>query len=331
MAKPVATVQKTKVVFMGTPEFACSTFNMLLSNQDIFEICAVITQPDKPAGRDMEVQRSAVKEMAEKHLMTLSKVAKKFPILTPENINSTEALRSVKEIMAHVAIVVAYGQLLSAEFLKLFDHGAVNVHASLLPRWRGAAPIQWCILSQDSVTGVTLQKVAPKLDSGDIIAQSQIVIDESWDAPKLYADLARRGADLVKKFVPEYVKGAVKPQPQDESLVTWAPKIKKEQGLIDWQKHAKIICAQIRALTPWPGTWTTREGKVVKILRATWIQYDGGQIGELVGLDKMNFWVQCGEKTALQVSVVQPESRSRMPVAEYVKGYPFKKGDRLGT
>lgn len=331
MARPNTEVAKIKVVFMGTPEFACPTLNMLLSNQDIFEISGVISQPDKPAGRDMELQRSAIKEMAEKHLATLSKVMKKFPIFTPDKINDAESLKTVREWHADVAVVVAYGQLLSADFLKIFEFGAVNVHASLLPRWRGAAPIQWSILNQDSVTGVTLQKVAPKLDSGDIITQSQIVIDETWDAPKLYSDLSRRGSELVRKFLPEYVKGRVKAQPQDESLVTWAPKIKKEQGMINWAQHAKIICAQIRALTPWPGTWTTRDGKVLKVLRAGWIQHESGTPGELVGMDKMNFWIQCGEKTALQVSVVQPESRSRMPVAEYVKGNPFKKGDRLGT
>jgi methionyl-tRNA formyltransferase len=331
MIKPVVEIHKTKVVFMGTPEFACPTLNMLLSNQNQFEIAAVVTQPDRPAGRDMEVQKSNVKEMAQTYLNTLSKIAKKFPIMTPENVNAPEVLRDLRGLQADVAVVVAYGQLLTPDFLKSFTHGAVNVHASLLPRWRGAAPIQWSILSQDTVSGVTLQKIAHKLDSGDIISQSQIVIDDTWDSPKLYSELSKRGADLVKKHLTDYVKGTVKAHPQEESLVTWAPKIKKEQGRIDWTQHAKTICAQIRAFTPWPGTWTTREGKVLKVLRANWIEHDSGKPGELVGMDRLNFWIQCGEKTALQVSVVQPESRSRMPVAEYAKGHPFKKGDKLGT
>lgn len=329
MAK-IAEYSKIKVVFMGTPEFAAPTLNVLLSNQNVFEVVGVVTQPDKPAGRDLEVQKSAINELAKNHLMTLSKMAKKFPILTPEKINDPDVLRGIRELNADVAVVVAYGQILSADFLKIFPHGAVNVHASLLPRWRGAAPIQWTLLNQDSVSGVTLQKVALKLDSGDIIAQSQVVLDETWDAPKLYSDLSKRGADLVKKHLPEFIKSP-KAHPQDESLASLAPKIKKEHGRVDWNKHAKSICAQIRALTPWPGTYTTRDGKVLKILRAAWIEHDGGKPGELVGMDKINVWIQCGEKTALQVSVVQPESRSRMPIAEYIKGYPFKKGDKLGT
>lgn len=322
---------KIKVLFLGTPEFSCPTLNMFLHEQDVFELVGVVTQPDKPAGRNMEVQPSRVKELADTYLQTLSKLAKKFPILTPEKINDEAVLKQISQLGADIAVVIAYGQILSPQFLKLFKHGAVNVHASLLPRWRGAAPIAWALLKEDPVTGVTLQKIAPKLDSGDILATTQVVLDDTWDAPKLYTELSRRGSDLVRKFVPELVAGKVKGTPQDETQVTYAPKINKEQGLIDWNKNARHICAQIRALTPWPGTWTTRNGKILKILRAKAIEHSSAKPGFLVSMDKLNFVVQCGDGTALMVTVVQPESRSRQPVAEYLKGYPFKRGDFLGN
>jgi methionyl-tRNA formyltransferase len=159
-----------------------------------------------------------------------------------------------------------------------------------------------------------------------------VVLDETYDAPKLYAELSRKGSDLVRRHLPDFIAGKLKPTPQDESQVTIAPKIKKEQGRIDWTLTAPRICAHIRALAPWPGVWTTRNGKVLKILRAKPIEVRTvAEPSFLIGADKYSFAVQCGEGSALQISVVQPESRSRMPVSEYLKGYPFKRGDRLGT
>ena len=207
----------------------------------------------------------------------------------------------------------------------------MNVHASVLPRWRGAAPIQWAILSEDPVTGVTLQKIAPELDSGDVIASSQVDLDESWDSPKLTAELSKRGAEVIRKNLPDFVTGKLKGVPQDPSQVTWAPKIKKEQGLIDWKLRAHQICAAIRAFTPWPGVWTTRSGRTLKILRAKAIEHRSPlPPGYLVSQDKFGFAVQCGGATALLVTVVQPESRARQPASEYLKGYPFIKGEFLG-
>lgn len=304
--------------------------SMLLNNQDVYEVVGVVTQPDRPAGRNLEMQRSKVRELTENHLLSLGKIAKKFPVYAPESVNSSEMVQIFEALAIDVAIVVAYGQIISSDVLSTFKHGAVNVHASLLPRWRGAAPIAWALLAQDPLTGVSLQKIVVKLDAGDVIGSSQVVIDDNWDAPKLYNDLSHRGADLVRRLLPDYVAGKIKLVPQDEKQVTIAAKIRKEQGLIDWNKSARIICAQIHALTPWPGTWTTRDGKVLKIMRASAVSHVGGQPGDLVGMDKINIWVQCGESSALQISVVQPDSRSRMPVAEYMKGYPFKKGDKLG-
>jgi methionyl-tRNA formyltransferase len=322
---------KTKVIFLGTPEFACPTLDVLLEDNVHFEVMAVVTQPDRPAGRDLNLQPSRVKVLVQNYLSQRAPKGKKLPLLTPEKVNDPEVLKSLAQFGAELAVVVAFGQILSPQFLKLFKFGAVNVHASLLPRWRGAAPIPWTILSDDPITGVSLQKIVPELDAGDILATSQLELDESWDAPKLYAELAKRGADLVRKSIPPFVAGTLKATPQDVSQVTWAKKIKKEQGLIDWTHRAGQICAQMRAFTPWPGVWTTRGGKTLKILRAKAIEFKGTlPPGYLVSQDKFGFVVQCGGATALLITVVQPESRARQPASEYLKGYPFVKGEFLG-
>ena len=322
---------KSKVVFLGTPDFACPTLSALLDDHDHYEVVGVITQPSRPAGRNLEVQASPIKTLAENHLLHLGKLNKKFPIFSFANVNDPEALKQLSALSADVAVVVAFGQILSPAFLKLFRCGAVNVHASLLPRWRGAAPIAWALLNEDPLTGVTLQKIAPKLDAGDVLATYEVVMDETYDAIKLYAELSRKGADLVTKYLNDFVEGKLKGTPQDVNQVTLAPKITKEQGRVNWTLTASKIITHIRALTPWPGVWTTRDGKVLKILRAKAIENPSpAEPGYIVGMDKTNFAVQCGSNTALLVMVVQPESRARMPASEYVKGYPFKKGDHLG-
>lgn len=322
---------KGKVVFLGTPDFACPTLEYLLSDTSGFEVVGVVTQPDRPAGRKLEVQPSRIKLVMKNYFNERGKRARKILVISPENVNAPEVLTQLEALKADVAVVVAFGQILGDDFLKLFKFGAVNVHASILPRWRGAAPIAWAILSEDPVTGVTLQKVAKALDSGDIIAVTQVDLDESWDAPKLYSELSRRGADIVKRHLEEYMTGALKPTPQDPSQVTLAPKIKKEQGLIDWSLRAGQICSRIRAFNPWPGVWTTRAGKKLKILRAKALEFRGSSPpGFLVSQDKYGFAVQCGGSTALLITVIQPESRARLPASEYLKGYPFVKGERLG-
>jgi methionyl-tRNA formyltransferase len=322
---------KARIVFLGTPEFACPTLDTLLAEPEHYEMLAVITQPDRRAGRNLEMHPSRVKVLAENVQVARGNRQKKFPILTPESVNTPEIIKKIGDMKPDLAVVVAFGQLLSPAFLSLFSKGAVNVHASILPRWRGAAPIAWAIISEDPVTGVTLQKMAQKLDSGDIIASSQVDLDENWDAPRLYTELSKRGAEVVRKHLPDYFQGKITPTPQDENLVTWAPKIKKEQGLIDWNLRAGEISARIRAFTPWPGVWTTRAGKLLKILRAKPFELKTAQpAGYLVSQDKYGFAVQCGGATALLVTVVQPESRARQPAGEYLKGYPFKKGERLG-
>jgi len=322
---------RARIVFLGTPEFACPTLDYLLGDNSGVDVVAVLTQPDRPAGRNLETQSSKVKLLMKSYFNEKGKRAKKILVLSPESVGQPEIIKQIDDLKPDLAIVVAFGQILKPDFLKLFKYGGVNLHASILPRWRGAAPIAWAILSEDPVTGVTLQKVAPVLDSGDIIATSQVDLDETWDAPKLYAELAHRGADIIKRHLQEYLEGTLKGVPQDDSQVTLAPKIKKEQGLVDWNLRAGQICARIRAFNPWPGVWTTRQGKKLKILRAQPLEYKGSFApGFLVSQDKYGFAVQCGGSTALLITVIQPESRARQPASEYLKGYPFSKGEKLG-
>ncbi len=322
---------RAKIVFLGTPDFACPTLEFLLSDTSGFDVVGVITQPDRPAGRNLEVKPSRVKSVMDNYFIEKGKRAKKIAVFSPESVSAPDILTKVDALKPDIAVVVAFGQILKPDFLKLFRLGAVNVHASILPRWRGAAPIAWAIISEDPVTGVTLQKVAPTLDAGDIIATSQMDLDESWDAPKLYSELSHRGADIVKRHLQDYIDGKIKAIPQDESQVTYAPKIKKEQGLINWNLRAGQICAQLRAFSPWPGVWTTRAGKKLKILRAKALEFKSAQPpGYLVSQDKYGFAVQCGGATALLITVIQPESRARQPASEYLKGYPFTKGEYLG-
>jgi methionyl-tRNA formyltransferase len=323
---------KIKIIFLGTPEFACPTLEVLFDHPDNYEVVGVITQPDRPAGRNLETQPSRIKQLAQNHNVSKGRVAKKVQIWEPETMNDALMLKQIEDLHVDLAVIVAYGKILPQGFLNLFKMGAVNVHASLLPRWRGAAPIAWALLSEDPTTGVTLQKVVAKLDAGDIIATAQVDLDSSWDAPKLYTELSRKGADVVRRYLPDYIEGKIKLIPQDEKLVSLAPKIKKEHGLVNWSWSANEICARIRALTPWPGVWTTRDGKILKILRAQAREnVSSSPPGSLVGQDAFGFAVQCGGATALLITVVQPESRARQPVSEYLKGYPFTKGDCLGN
>lgn len=319
-----------KVVFLGTPEFACPTLEYLLNEPEV-EVLAIITQPDRPAGRNLKSTKSRVKVVAEEYILGLGRLSRKPAILTPANVHEEDIRDRLRDLEPDIAVVVAYGQILKEPFLKYFPKGAVNIHASLLPKYRGAAPIAWSILNGDGESGVTLQKIASKLDAGDIIAQQGVKIGKDWDAPRLYKELSIKGAELMKRSFKDYFDGVIKPVPQNPKMVSYARKITKEDGRIQWDKPARYIAGQIRALTPWPGTFTTRNGKLLKILRATALENIGTQPGLLVGQDKFSFYVQCGDNSALKVLIVQPESRARMPASEYMKGHPFVKGDVLGT
>lgn len=310
-----------RIVFLGTPDFAVAPLEALAKDSH-FEIARVYTQPDRPAGRNLKVRPSPVKEKA---------IELGLQVEAVENINAPEVIEQIKSMNVDSAVVVAFGQILKPEFLDIFHFSAVNVHSSLLPRWRGAAPMQRALMADDEETGVALQVIVPQLDAGPVIGVRKVKLSDDIDIVKLYDILKQKSCELVTIEFMDYIRGNLIAEPQDSSQVTIAKKIKKEEGLIDWSKSARDIFNQIRALKGWPGTWTFYSGKPLKIISAQVQEATraGGKGGQVLDADASGLVVQCGIGT-LRVIEVQPESRAAMKVADYLRGYPLKPGEWLG-
>lgn len=315
-------MSKVRVCFLGTPEFAVTSLKALLED-DHFEVVGVVTQPDRPAGRKLQLTPSPVKVLAQSHGLK---------VLSPESLkNDPAAVAEIKSWSAEVGVVVAFGQILTQEFLDSFPFGCVNVHGSLLPLWRGAAPIQRSIEAGDTETGVALQKVVKKLDAGDIIGVRKIKVPDEMDALQLHDELALLGADLLRVELMDYMRGNLGPVPQDESKVTIAKKIDKLESLLDWTKSAKSLNGKIRGFSYGPGTYTVLGGKKLKVHKAVVV---AGTIsaapGEITSVNEDSITVATGDG-ALKLLEVQPESRTRMKVNEFLKGNPLKVGDQIGV
>jgi methionyl-tRNA formyltransferase len=264
-----------------------------------------------------------VKVLAQSHGLT---------VLAPESLKNNQMMNDeIKSWSAEVAVVVAFGQILTQEFLDSFRFGCVNVHGSILPAWRGAAPIQRSIEAGDTVTGVTLQKMVKKLDAGDIIGIRKVNVPEDMDALQLHDELALLGADLLRVELMDYIRGNLSPIPQDESKVTVARKIDKSESLLDWTKSAKSLNGKIRGFTYGPGTYTILGGKKLKIHKA---QVIAGNVpaksGTVTAVNDDSVVVATGDGS-LKLLEVQPESRTRMKVNEFLKGNPLKVGDQIGV
>lgn len=306
-----------RVCFLGTPEFAVTHLQALFKNRN-YEVVGVVTQPDRPAGRKMQLTPSPVKSLA---------LENKVPILTPENLRKEpENFEIIKSWKADLAVVVAFGQILSQDFLDSFKFGAVNVHGSLLPLWRGAAPIQRSIEAGDTVTGVSLQKVVKKLDAGAVIGERKIELDDEINATELYLKLAQLGCELLDDELLKYVKGEIKPHEQDESKVTIAPKIEKEEGLISWQSPAQKIHNKVRAFSMGPGTYVMFQGKRLKIHKTKVFKNVSGVPGQISEVTAASLVIETSEG-ALGLLEVQPESKSKLSIQEFLKSTSFKKGD----
>jgi methionyl-tRNA formyltransferase len=310
-------MSKVRVVFLGTPNFAVSSLKALLDDEH-YEVVGVVTQPDRPAGRKMQLQASPIKSFC---------YSRGVKVISPETVNSDVMLDEFQIWAAEVAIVVAYGQILSEQFIKLFPLGAVNIHGSLLPRWRGAAPIQRAIEYGDSETGVTLQKIVKKLDAGDILGFRKIQITDDMDAQVLHDKMAEVSATLLHVELMDYVRGNLSGVSQDEALVTYAKKIEKTEGLIEWKKSSRDIFNKVRAFVMGPGTWTTFNKTKLKIHKVNIIEEAARETpGTVIVAHGEDFWVSTGNGI-LQITEVQPESRNRMNAADFIKGYGLKKGD----
>jgi methionyl-tRNA formyltransferase len=259
-------------------------------------------------------------------------VAHGLRVISPESLKKNPMiLDEIKKWGAEVAVVVAFGQILTQEFLDMFPFGAVNVHGSILPRWRGAAPIQRGVEAGDKESGVTLQKVVKKLDAGDVIGIRRFPLDDEITALELHDRLAVLGADLLQVELMDYVRGNLVPQPQDESLVTYAPKIDKSESEIKWLLPAVEIHNKVRALTMGPCTYTLVAGKKLKIHKTKVSEKSGAHpdMGAVVDVNQEFISVQCGGGL-LNIYEVQPESRNRMKVSDFLKGHPLKVGDHFG-
>lgn len=309
-----------RVCFLGTPDFAAKHLQTLLDD-DHFQVVGVVTQPDRPSGRKMQLTPSPVKELALKN---------NLPVLAPENLRKEpEAFEQIKAWQAEVAVVVAFGQILSQEFLESFTYGAVNVHGSLLPKWRGAAPIQRSIEAGDKVTGVCLQRMVKKLDAGPVIGERRVQLDSEINATELYDRLAVLGCELLQVELMDYVRGNLAPQVQDESLVTFAPKIEKEESLLDFSKSAESQHNKIRAFSMGPGTYLNFQGKRLKIHKTKVVAGSANvQAGQVASSSATELLIQTADGQ-LSLLEVQPESKNRMPIADFLKANPLSKGQSL--
>lgn len=314
-------MSKIRVCFLGTPEFAVTSLKQLV-NDEHFEIVGVVTQPDRPSGRKMQLTPSPVKAFA---------LSQGLRVISPEKVSQDVILQEIEKWGAEVAVVVAFGQILSQKFLDLFRFGAVNVHGSILPKWRGAAPIQRAIEAGDTESGVTLQKMVKKLDAGDIIGLRKIAIGSEMTATELFDEMAKQGASLLHIELMDYVRGNLAPTPQDESQVTYAKKIEKSESQIDWSQTAEQIHNKVRGFNAGPGTFTTLDGKKIKIHKTRVASMTTNKsAGSVVAISDEALSIATGSGV-LNLLEVQPESRNRMPVKDFLKGHALKEGDRLGT
>lgn len=311
-------MSKIKVCFLGTPEFAVTSLKALLDDEH-YEVVGVVTQPDRPAGRKLQLTPSPVK------LLALSRGLK---VLSPESLKQNQLMiEAIQTWKAEVAVVVAFGQILTEDFMKSFNFGAVNVHGSILPRWRGAAPIQRALEAGDSESGVTLQKMVKKLDAGDILGIRRCDLPQNMNAQELHDQLAVMGADLLRVELMDYLRGNLAGLPQDEAQVTVAKKIEKSESEISWQKSAKEIHNKVRAFVMGPGTYVNYQGKKLKIHKTKVFSSDdkSKNPGVVVETLSKSLVVQCG-LGRLEILEVQPESRNRMSVEDFLKGQSLKPG-----
>jgi methionyl-tRNA formyltransferase len=283
---------------------------------------AVWTQPDRPSGRGNKISPTPVKEFA---------LAHNLAVVQPQKIKTAEAKQLFASHDADVAIVVAYGRILPEEFLRAPARGAINVHFSLLPKYRGAAPTNWAFVNGEKETGVTTMFMEPTLDTGPILLQAATLIGKTETAPELMRRLSETGAELLSETLARLDE--LTPQPQDDSRATFAPIIKKEDGLIDWTRNAEEIERAIRGFQPWPTAYTSFNSKGLTIWEAQALLdlAPGVQPGEVVVAYRDELVVQCGNKTALRVLEVQPEARKRLAARDFINGMHVKIGDRLGT
>ena len=300
-----------KVVFMGTPDIAATCLKKILA--DGFQIVGVYTQPDRPKGRGMKMVFSPVKEVA---------IANSIPVFQPENFRDEKCVEQLKALQPDVVAVVAYGRILPQRVLDLVPNGFINIHASVLPQYRGSAPYQWAVLDGLPETGVSAQFMVHKMDAGDVVGVSKTPIGPDETAGELLDRLAVLGADLLSETLSKYEKKELIPVPQDESQVTMAPMLDKSMCPIDWTKTAREIHNKVRGLHPWPVATMELKGQKFKV-HATRIVSGHGEPGKILGLTKTGLVIACADG-AIAVTSLQAEGGKRMAAPDYFRGHPLE-------
>ena len=309
-----------KIVFMGTPDYAATALEAIITAG--YEVTGVVCQPDKPKGRSGALAACPVKECALKYGL---------PVFQPERIKRAEAVEELKKFPADVFVVAAFGQILSEEILTMPKYGCINIHASLLPKYRGAAPIQWCIVDGEQETGVTIMQMDAGIDTGDILFTRTVPITKEETGGSLFDKLSRAGAELIVEALPKIEAGDFTPQKQDEAQSNYARMLKKEDGEISWRSTAEEIERLVRGMNPWPSAYTFYNGKQLKIWKAEALAESTNDLqpGTISGIGKVGFDIVCGNGI-LRVLEAQMEGKKRMSAVDFLNGRMLAVGDRLG-
>jgi methionyl-tRNA formyltransferase len=312
------------IIFMGTPEFAVPCLRKLVEHG--YKIVGVVTQPDRPVGRKRTLTPPPVKVEAERH---------GIPVLQPEKLRDPDALKQVTSLQPDLIVTAAYGQILPESLLCVPTHGCINVHASLLPKYRGGAPIHRSIIEGEKETGVTIMYMVKALDAGDMISKVVVPIEIEDTIGTLHDKLSEAGSDLLIQTLPDLLSGKITAAPQDHEKATYAPNLSREDERIDWSQHSLSIYNRIRGLNPWPVAFTTLNGEVMKIWKAEVPSSESKSIGKnlpgtVVEIDSEGIVVATGDGT-ISLQEIQPAGKKRMPVSDYVRGTTIHKGDRFGA
>lgn len=307
-----------KIIFMGTPDFAAASLEALIDSRH--EIQAVVTQPDKPKGRKGELTPSPVKVVAEE---------KGIKVYQPLKVRDEEFVETLRAYNPDVIVVVAFGQIIPLSILKMPKFGCVNIHGSLLPKYRGAAPIQWAVLDGEKETGITTILMDEGIDTGDILLKKTIKIDADETSGSLFDKLMALGAETILETLDELEKGSITPTKQGESPTAYAKMLTKAMGLIDFTRSAKELDCFVRGMDPWPSAYTLLAGKTLKLWKVRAVE-KSGKAGSVIEIGKESFTIACGEG-AIEVLEVQLEGKKRMSAGDFLKGSTLNKGQELGV
>ena len=305
-----------RVIFMGTPEFACPTLQKLVDRGE--QIVAVVTQPDRPKGRGQRLMPPPVKELAIRHALTIHQ---------PLKVRAPEFVETIRDLAPDVVVVVAFGQILPKSLLEIPPLGCINVHASLLPRYRGAAPLNWCLINGETETGVTTMLMDAGLDTGPMLLKQSTPVDVNEDVISLHDRMSVMGAELLSDTLDGLVAGTIVPQEQEGALSCYAPMLKKEDGRIDWNRDAGCIHNQVRGLAAWPGAYSFLGGETLKVLRSR-VSTGSGLPGTVLRADKTGIEVAC-QQGSLIIEELQLAGKKRLDAASFLAGFALPAGTRL--